>query len=101
MKTKVRHLWVPFPIRSLYLRHHLFTVAICLTYLLSSSQTPSLAWVSTIQGMYQKTHGGIATDLKGNVYITGSFNDVTDFDPGPGTFTMTSGGSYQTDDIFI
>ncbi|MBK9221931.1 MAG: SBBP repeat-containing protein [Saprospiraceae bacterium] len=40
----------------------------------------------------------ITLDVNGNVYTTGSFSSTTDFDPGPGTFNLTS-VAYQ--DIFV
>ena len=40
----------------------------------------------------------IMVDGLGNVYITGSFFDTVDFDPGPGTFNLTSAGSF---DVFV
>ena len=40
----------------------------------------------------------ITNDVSGNVYATGSFANTVDFDPGAGTFNLTSAGS---NDIFI
>jgi len=40
----------------------------------------------------------IKIDLIGNVYTAGRFLTVADFDPGPSTFNLTSGGG---DDVFI
>jgi len=42
---------------------------------------------------------GIALDGSGNVYLTGFFSGTTDFDPGPGTLTLTSSGA--SSDIFV
>ena len=41
---------------------------------------------------------GIAVDVSGNVYTTGSFQDIVDFDPGVGTANIASAGS---EDIFV
>jgi len=54
--------------------------------------------------IYAKSIGGasrglsITTDLDGNVYTTGSFEEIVDFDPGAGTYNLTNTGS---SDIFV
>jgi hypothetical protein len=40
----------------------------------------------------------IASDVDGNVYITGNFNDTTDFDPGPG---IDERSAYGCNDAFL
>jgi len=43
----------------------------------------------------------IGTDASGNLYITGSFYGMPDFDPGPGVFNLTSGGSGLAREMFV
>ena len=42
--------------------------------------------------------GSVATDAMGSVYVTGLFRNTVDFDPGPGTFNLTSLGQ---SDVFV
>jgi hypothetical protein len=39
---------------------------------------------------YSAVQQSVCTDLLNNVYVSGAFNGTTDFDPGPGTFNLTS-----------
>lgn len=56
-------------------------------------------WAKAMGGVSSADVGfGIAVDGTGNVYTTGSFQGTVDFDPGTGTFNLTSAGN---EDIFI
>ncbi len=50
----------------------------------------SLIWAKPIGGEGFETIGGFAVAADGSVYTSGGFYDVADFDPGPGTFNLTS-----------
>jgi hypothetical protein len=63
-----------------------------------SAQTPDLAWALQMGGSSSDNGTSITVDATGNVYTTGSFFGTVDFDPGAGTFNLTSVGS---GDIFI
>ena len=56
-------------------------------------------WAKAILGSEPNYGYDIFADNSGNVYITGNFRGTADFDPGPGTFNLTSAGGSQ--DIFI
>ncbi len=58
----------------------------------------NFVWAKAIGGNENDSGKGIATDSSGNVYITGSFFETVDFDPGPGAFNLLSAGDT---DIFI
>lgn len=55
-------------------------------------------WAKAIGGSGNDFGSAIAIDPTGNIYITGNFNGTADFDPGSGTYNMTSAGN---NDIFI
>jgi hypothetical protein len=50
-------------------------------------------WARRIGGSNADSASGIAVTGDGNVYTTGYYTGTVDFDPGPGTFNLTSGGS--------
>ncbi len=58
----------------------------------------NFVWAKAIGGQNNCIGYGITVDLFGNVYTTGFFWYTVDFDPGPGTFDLTSAG---WTDIFI
>lgn len=49
-------------------------------------------WAKKWGGMWQDQSVSIALDTAGNIYTTGSFTSTVDFDPGTGTFNLTSVG---------
>ncbi|MBN4066018.1 SBBP repeat-containing protein [Candidatus Amoebophilus asiaticus] len=55
-------------------------------------------WANSIGSTDYDRGISIVTDAPGNLYITGYFRDVADFDPGDSTQNLISGGS---DDIFF
>jgi hypothetical protein len=55
-------------------------------------------WTKILGGTSHDKGYGIAVDSLGNVYTTGSFGGTVDFDPGPGTFNLTTAGAL---DIFV
>lgn len=68
-------------------------------YLSKLDASGDFIWTKRFGGIDSEDGAAIAVDVAGNVYFTGYFNDVADFDPGPGVYNLTSsvGGS----DIFV
>lgn len=60
----------------------------------------SLEWALQMGGSGDESGTAITTDASGNVYLTGTFNDSVDFDPGQGTFYLTN-SAVGYSDIFI
>jgi hypothetical protein len=52
----------------------------------------NFVWAKAMGGPSGDAGQGIAVDGAGNVYTTGSFQGTADFDPGAGTFNLTSSG---------
>ncbi len=68
-------------------------------YLSKLDASGDFIWAKRFGGIDKEDGAAIAVDVSGNVYFTGYFNDVVDFDPGSGVYNLTSsvGGS----DIFV
>ena len=55
-------------------------------------------WAKNMGGAGDDEGLGLALDVAGNVYTTGVFSGISDFDPGAGVSNLTSAGGY---DIFV
>src|SRR5690606_21731654 len=60
----------------------------------------NFVWAKRIGGTSSDFGNAIAIDGVGNVYTTGRFSDVVDFDPGTGTFNLNGGYGYYFD-VFV
>ena len=61
-----------------------------LTYV-SFTQNVKLVWAKNMGGTLQDVGQALTTDASGNVYTTGYFTGIADFDPGPGIYNLSSG----------
>ena len=76
----------------------IFTAAlICLSFITNAQL--SFQWAKSAGSNVSEYGQEIATDPLGNVYVCGSFSGTVDFDPGPGTTTLT--GLAGSTDIFM
>jgi len=58
----------------------------------------NFVWARSMGGDEQDTGFGISLDVAGNIYVSGRYRNVADFDPGSAIFYLISKG---LDDIFI
>ncbi|MFI5218770.1 MAG: SBBP repeat-containing protein [Bacteroidia bacterium] len=64
-----------------------------------NAQTPAWLWAKGMGGGGSDGGNSLITDANGNIYTTGTFVDIVDFDPGAGVFNLTSAnGSF---DVFV
>ena len=56
----------------------------------------NLIWVKSVGGSDLDQVYSITNDVYNNIYITGSFRGISDFDPGTGTTNLTSNGNHDT-----
>ncbi|WP_186440334.1 beta strand repeat-containing protein, partial [Planktothrix tepida] len=62
------------------------------------AENNSYIWAKNLGGINSDISRDISVDSAGNVYTTGFFDGTADFDPGIGTFNLSTNG---LDDIFI
>ena len=77
---------------------YIFTIVTLLFFSCLQAQNVNMVWAKSMGGASNDLGRSIAVDALGNVYTTGYFSGTADFDPGPGTYNLTSAG-YS--DIFI
>ncbi|MEO5571220.1 MAG: SBBP repeat-containing protein [Bacteroidia bacterium] len=66
--------------------------------LVNNANSQNFLWAKQMGGTNIDQSFSIAVDINGNVYTTGIFSGTADFDPGLGTYYLTSAGNY---DIFV
>lgn len=67
-------------------------------YVASYTSTGGFRYAFNVGGGFDDLGNAVAVDAAGNCFVTGSFIDQADFDPGPQTLTLTSAGS---EDFFL
>jgi hypothetical protein len=78
------------------MKKHLLLASLLIGSTVTFAQT--FEWAKSLGGISSDNITSITVDASGNVYTTGKFDGTADFDPGAGTFTLTSVG---TSDIFV
>jgi hypothetical protein len=68
----------------------LSVAALVLLLLPVSAYAQDFNWAGQLSGTQDNGANGVAVDSSGNVYAVGSFEGTVDFDPGPGTYNLTS-----------
>lgn len=66
-------------------------------FILKLDSSGIFLWVRRFGGTAYESVNSVTTDEQGNVYAIGWFSNTVDFDPGPGTFTLSS----STETTFI
>ena len=67
-------------------------------FLVKLDGSGNFIWARSLGGSSFDYGNALAKDGAGNIYLTGSFTEVMDFNPGSGTFISTSGGNR---DIYV
>ncbi len=67
-------------------------------FVLKTDNNGNFIWARTFGGANYIDAWSIDIDNTGNIYIAGDFDGTADFDPGTGTFNLTSTGEY---DVYV
>ncbi len=67
-------------------------------FILSLNASGNFLWAKSMGGEGSDEPNSVHVDAQGSVYTTGWFQNLVDFDPGPGVFSLTANGPF---DIFI
>jgi hypothetical protein len=77
-------------------------------YMVKLSDSGIVAWANAWGGAAQTPGGGVEdegwgviSDISGNFYSTGVFQNTCDFEPGPGVTEVTAGGGTGVNDCFL
>jgi hypothetical protein len=63
------------------------------------SANGNFVWAKNVGGIRSDIGRDIVTDINGNVYVVGTFSNTVDFNPGGGTFNLSSNGNLN--DFFV
>lgn len=64
-------------------------------FIVKLDYTGEFIWAKQIGGIENDWINDIAADAQGSIYATGRFKEVIDFDPGTGTYELTSNNFYN------
>lgn len=70
-------------------------------FVLQLDTAGQFVWVAQLGGGFGDIAHSLAVDLQGNVIIAGQFSGTADFDPSPGTFTLTAPGTSGSDGFAV
>ena len=62
-------------------------------FVLKLNASGNFVWAKQLGGTAQDRGESIVVDVYGNVYTTGWFEGTADFNPGSGTYNLTSAGN--------
>lgn len=80
------------------MKKRLLTMLFCISYFAINTSAQNFSWANGMGGTVEDQGNSIVIDADGNVYTTGYFSGMVDFDPSTGTFNLISNGYY---DVFI